>query len=199
MAQASLEILGGKAVRRMFDIAAQKMGPELSKEMNASALTIEKTAKRLAPGNFGKLRQSIKHNIGEPLMKSVYSELGYAPYIEFGTGKKVFKTKSGGVVNSKYKAYASRFKGNGKGDYKEMLEALILYVKRKKLAGTYKVKSKRRVGNKEKRLEEDTRLAKTMAYFILKNGIPAQPFLIPAYDEERPKLIKRIQQLLKFK
>ena len=199
MAQASLEILGGKAVRRMFDIAAQKMGPELSKEMNASALTIEKTAKRLAPGNLGTLRQSIKHNIGEPLRKSVYSELSYAPYIEFGTGKKVFKTKGGGSVNSKYKAYASKFKGKGKGGFDDLLLALVHYVKRKKLAGTYKIKSKRRVGNANQRLDEDLRVAERMAYFILKNGINAQPFLIPAYDEERPKLIKRIQQLLKFK
>lgn len=195
MAQASLEILGGKAVRRMFAIAAQKMGPELSKEMNASALTIEKTAKRLAPGNLGKLRQSIKHNIGEPLMKTVYSDLGYAPYIEFGTGKKVFKTKGGGEVPSKYKSYASKFKGKGKGDYYDFLNAILDWVKRKKLAQiTNSYTGRRRTSQADLLL-----VAETVAWHILKNGIPAQPFLIPAYDEERPKLIKRIQQLLKFK
>ena len=117
MAKVELDLLGGKAVRRMVQIAAEKAGPGLVKEMNASALTIEKSAKRLAPGNFGKLRQSIKHNIGEPLMKSVYSDLHYAPYVEFGTGKKVFKLKNGGTVDSKYRAYAAQFKGKGKVDY----------------------------------------------------------------------------------
>ena len=195
MAQASLEILGGKAVRRMFDIAAQKMGPELSKEMNASALTIEKTAKRLAPGNLGTLRQSIKHNIGEPLRKSVYSELSYAPYIEFGTGKKVFKIKGGGEVPSKYRAYAAKFKGKGRGDYYDFLNAILDWVKRKKLAQI----TNSYTGRKNTSKDDLILVAETIAWHILKNGIPAQPFLIPAYDEERPKLIKRIQQLLKFK
>ena len=195
MAQASLEILGGKAVRRMFDIAAQKMGPELSKEMNASALTIEKTAKRLAPGNLGTLRQSIKHNIGEPLRKSVYSELSYAPYIEFGTGKKVFKIKGGGEVPSKYRAYAAKFKGKGRGDYYDFLNAILDWVKRKKLAQI----TNSYTGRKNTSKDDLILVAETIAWHILKNGIPAQPFLIPAYDEERPKLIKRIQPLLKFK
>ena len=197
MSHANLEIIGGKAVRRMFDIAAQKIGPQLNKEMNASAETIEKTAKRLAPANFGKLRQSIKHNIGEPLMKSVYSELKYAPYVEFGTGKKVFQIKGGGQVDPKYQRFASQFKGKGKGGYDDLILALLHYVKRKQLAGTYKVKSKRRIGNANQRLSEDLRVAERMAYFILKNGLPAQPFLIPAYEMEKPKLIKRIQNLLK--
>ena len=195
MAQASLEILGGKAVRRMFDIAAQKMGPELSKEMNASALTIEENAKRLAPGDFGKLRQSIKHNIGEPLMKTVYSELHYAPYIEFGTGKKVFKIKGGDEVPSKYRAYAAKFKGKGKGDYYDFLNAILDWVKRKKLAQI----TNSYTGRKRTSKADLLLVAETVAWHILKNGIPAQPFLIPAYEKERPKLIKRIQQLLKFK
>jgi hypothetical protein len=59
------------------------------------------------------------------------------------------------------------------------------------------VKSKRRIGNRDQRLSEDLRVAERMAYFILKNGIKPQPFLIPAYLDERPKLIKRIQNLLR--
>ena len=195
MADVKLEMLGGKAVRRMLDIAAMKIGPELNKEMNTSALNIEKAAKRLAPGNFGKLRQSIKHNIGEPLMKTVYSELHYAPYIEFGTGKKVFKIKGGGEVPSKYRAYAAKFKGKGRGDYYDFLNAILDWVKRKKLAQiTNSYTGRRRTSQADLLL-----VAETVAWHILKNGIPAQPFLIPAYEEEKPKLIKRIQQLLKFK
>jgi hypothetical protein len=177
----------------MFEIAAQKAGPELAKEMNASALTIEKEAKRLAPGNFGKLRQSIKHNIGEPLMKSVYSDLHYAPYVEFGTGKKVFKLKNGGVVDSKYRAYAAQFKGKGKGDYYDFLQAILLWVQRKKLAQIQNSYTGRRRTSQADLLL----VAETVAWSILKNGVPAQPFLIPAYEEEKPKLLKRIRNLFK--
>ena len=193
MAKANLDIIGGKAVRRMFAIAAEKVGPQLNKEMNASALTIQKTAKRLAPGNFGKLRQSIKHNIGEPLMKTVYSDLGYAPYVEFGTGRKVFKIKGGGEVASKYRAYAAQFKGRGKGDYYDFLMAILKWVERKKLAQ----KTNPETGRKRTSKNDVIRLAAFIAFKIIKNGVPAQPFLIPAYEMEKPKLIKRIQNLLK--
>ena len=191
MAGFALDLLGGKAVRRMVEIAADKAGPGLVKEMNASALTIEKSAKRLAPANFGKLRQSIKHNIGEPLMKSVYSELHYAPYVEFGTGKKVFKTKGGGSVDSKYRAYAAQFKGKGKGDYYDFLQAILLWVKRKNLAQIQNSYTGRRRTSQADLLL----VAETVAWHILKNGIPAQPFLFPAYEEEKPKLLKRIKNL----
>jgi hypothetical protein len=193
MANVSLNLLGGKAVRRMVEIAAEKAGPELVKEMNASALNIEREAKRLAPGNFGKLRQSIKHNIGEPLMKSVYSDLHYAPYVEFGTGKKVFKLKNGGTVDSKYRAYAAQFKGKGKGDYYDFLQAILLWVQRKKLAQRTNATTGRRSTSQKDLL----RTAETIAWHILKNGVPAQPFLIPAYEEEKPKLLKRIRNLFK--
>jgi hypothetical protein len=193
MANVSLDLLGGKAVRRMVEIAAEKAGPELVKEMNESALNIEREAKRLAPGNFGKLRQSIKHNIGEPLMKSVYSDLHYAPYVEFGTGKKVFKLKNGGTVDSKYRAYAAQFKGKGKGDYYDFLQAILLWVQRKKLAQIQNSYTGRRRTSQADLLL----VAETVAWSILKNGVPAQPFLIPAYEEEKPKLLKRIRNLFK--
>jgi hypothetical protein len=193
MAKVELDLLGGKAVRRMVEIAAEKAGPELVKEMNTSALNIEREAKRLAPGNFGKLRQSIKHNIGEPLMKSVYSDLHYAPYVEFGTGKKVFKLKNGGTVDSKYRAYAAQFKGKGKGDYYDFLQAILLWVQRKKLAQRTNATTGRRSTSQKDLL----RTAETVAWNILKNGVPAQPFLIPAYEEEKPKLLKRIRNLFK--
>lgn len=193
MAGFALDLLGGKAVRRMVEIAAEKAGPELAKEMNASALNIETQAKRLAPANFGKLRQSIKHNIGEPLMKSVYSDLHYAPYVEFGTGKKAFKLKNGGTVDSKYKAYAAQFKGKGKGDYYDFLQAILLWVQRKKLAQI----TNSYTGRKRTSKADLLLVAETVAWSILKNGVPAQPFLIPAYEEEKPKLLKRIRNLFK--
>jgi hypothetical protein len=201
MSKASLDILGGKAVRRMFAIAAVKVSKDLSKEMNASALTIENTAKQLAPRFDGKLSQSIKHNIGEPLTKYVYSELKYAPFIEFGTGHWVFVTKDGDRVDPKYHKFAARFKQSGGSvDHKELLEHFKRYVKKKKLVGTYSEKTGRRTGKKKDRAIQDKQadqLAATIMYFVLSNGIKAQPFLIPAYEMERPKLIKRIQNLLR--
>jgi hypothetical protein len=186
MAGFSMNLVGGKAVRKMFALAAVKIGPELSKEMNASALNIQKAAKRMAPANFGKLRQSIKHNIGEPLMKSVYSDINYAPYVEFGTKSKV-------NIPPGWESYAAQFKGKGKGDYYDFLQAILKWVERKKLAQI----TNSYTGRKFTKKSDVLFLAQFIAYRIIKYGIKPQPFLIPAYLDERPKLIKRIQNLLR--
>ena len=181
-----MNLVGGKAVRRMFDIAAERMGPGLNNLMSQSALNIERNAKRMAPANLGKLRQSIKHNIGEPLMKSVYSDIGYAPYVEFGTKSKV-------NIPPGWESYAAQFKGKGKGDYYDFLQAILKWVERKKLAQI----TNSYTGRKFTKKSDVLFLAQFIAYRIIKNGIKPQPFLIPAYLDERPKLIKRIQNLLR--
>ena len=77
-----------------------------------------------------------------------------------------------------------------------MIEALTLWVKRKGLAGTYSVKSGRRLGGKSTQLSQDEKLARFLAIKILKNGIRPQPYLIPAYEAEKPKLIERLKKIL---
>jgi hypothetical protein len=39
-------------------------------------------------------------------------------------------------------------------------------------------------------------LAYVIARSILQKGLRPQPFLIPAYEQEKPKLIKRLKELL---
>ena len=170
MAGFALDISGIKGVEAAIKKIDSKATKGLSDELNAASLNIEKSAKRLAPGNLGKLRQSINHDTGNDLFKAVFSTVEYAPYVEFGTaGKKKSQVK----VPAGYEAFAAQYKAKGKSG-KGLWSAIVFWIKRKGIDPKY-----------------------TFPIFraILNNGVPAQPFMIPAYEKEKPALLKRLKAL----
>jgi len=121
-----------------LDVLIQK---EVRDEMNASALTIQSSAKRLAPVDLGFLRNNIylkEESEKDKTLFTVGARAKYSPYIEFGTGGEV-------SVPAGYEDLAIVFKGKN----------------------------------------------------AAKINIRPQPFLIPSFEAEKPKLIERIKQLLK--
>lgn len=162
-------------------------------EINASALNIQSNAKKMAPVNFGTLRNSIylkeEDFVQGKLNYSVGSNVSYAPYIEFGTGGKV-------SIPSNYQSFASQFKGGKKGAFKDFILALMLWVKRKGIVGTYSVKTQRRTGSKSLQASQEKSAAYAIALSILKKGLRPQPFLIPAFEQEKPKLTAKIKQII---
>lgn len=117
-----------------------KIQAEIRNEMNASALTIQSSAKRLAPVDLGFLRNSIylkEESEKNSIIFTVGAKAKYAPYIEFGTGTEV-------TVPAGYEDLAIVFKGKN----------------------------------------------------AAKINIRPQPFLIPSFENEKPKLIERIKKLL---
>jgi|688.fasta_scaffold517093_2 HK97 gp10 family phage protein len=139
----------------------------LSNELAASALAIQKNAKRNAPGNFGKLKQSINIDLSNDLFKSVFSTEGYAPYVEFGT-------KGNARIPAGYEAFAAQFKGKKGSTMKEFYKAIELWMSRKGI---------------------DKKFAFVIIRKILTKGVPAQPFMLPAYEQEKPKLLRRLRRL----
>lgn len=117
-----------------------KLREKVGDEINASALTIQSSAKRLAPVDLGFLRNNIALIPIGDLTFAVEAKAKYSPYIEFGTGSEV-------SVPAGYEDLAMKFKGKG-----------------------------RRTIN-----------------------IRPQPFLIPSYEVEKPKLLQRIKKLLDVK
>ena len=183
----------------------QKVKDALAMELRESALKIQRDAKRNAPVDMGTLRNSIYMDYDYQKNKLTYkvgASASYAPYIEFGTGGSV-------KVDPKYASYALKFKGkaaNG-GTLDEFMLALMDWVRRKGLAGTYKAKTydirtRRadnvvRTGGKAQRMSEDFDVAFAIMLKILKKGINPQPFLLPAYEAEKPNLVKKIKQAIK--
>ncbi len=174
--------------KKLKDIE-KNVSTELAKEISASALNIEKAAKRLAPVNLGTLRQSIHATSKDKLTHYVEVGASYGAYVEFGTGGKV-------SIPTGYEQYAATFKGSGSGSLDDMIKALTLWVKRKGLAGTYSVKTGRRLGGKATKAQQDEKLARFLAIKILRNGIRPQPYLIPSFEQEKPKLIQRLKKIL---
>ena len=175
MDQITFDISGFDNLYNKFNSISEKAKVEVKNEFNASALKIQSTAKRLAPVNFGQLRNSIylKETGGNNnFIFTVGASAKYAPYVEFGTGGKV-------SVPNDFQAYAMKFKGQKGGTFKEMIDALTLWVQRKGIVG-----------------KNDKSTAYAIAISILRKGIRPQPFLIPAFEQEKPKLLKRIKDLL---
>lgn len=185
----SLDLSGVKQIKDAIESLNKESVTILSKELEASALNIQKSAKRMAPGFDGKLKQSINKDISNDLFKSVFSTLHYAPYVEFGTKSKAMTNP----IHSGYESFAAQYKGKGKGDYYDFLQAILRWVQKKKLAQIQNSYTGRRSTRKSDLLM----VAQFIAYRIIKYGVRPQPFMIPAYEEEKPKLIKRLKKYFK--
>jgi len=141
MDRVTLDIQNLSEIFKDLDKLDVKIQAEVRNELNASALTIQSSAKRLAPVDLGFLRNSIylkEESKKEQLIFTVGAKAKYAPYIEFGTGTEV-------TVPAGYEELAIVFKGKN----------------------------------------------------AAKINIRPQPFLIPSFEVEKPKLIERITKLLK--
>jgi len=169
----------------------QKVKNQIIDETNASALKIQSEAKKNAPANFGTLRGSIHLKEEGGIDKKVYivgSDLSYAPYVEFGTG---------GKVNTQgYNEFANTFRGKTGGTFQDMLKALVLWVKRKGITGTYSIKTQRRTGSRKVQSKENDSAAYAIALSILRKGLRPQPYLIPAYETEVSLLKDRIKNIV---
>ena len=95
------ELLGAdRLIAKCRRLASKKVSEDivLRAVRNATIKVVQADAKRLAPGNNGELRNSIKTRVkmdGDKAIGEVYTNLHYAPYVEFGTGPKGQASHSG--------------------------------------------------------------------------------------------------------
>jgi HK97 gp10 family phage protein len=191
----TFSINGIDKLKERIQAMDQKVKDALAMELRASAMKIQRDAKRNAPVDMGTLRNSIYMDYdyqNNKLTYTVGASASYAPYIEFGTGGSV-------KVPPQYSNYALTFKGKSKtgGTLDEFMLALMDWVKRKGITGTYSVKTQRRTGSRGSRMSEDYDVAFAIMLKILKKGINPQPFLLPAYEAEKVNLVKKIKQAIK--
>jgi len=179
MPNITLNITGTTELLKRFEKLDAKAKTEIKNEINASALKIQSDAKKLAPINLGNLRNSIylveESKDNNKYVFGVGSSARYAPYVEFGTGGKV-------SIPNGFQDYAAQFKGKTNGTFKDMVLALTDWVQKKGITG--KGKNARSV-------------AYAIALSILRKGLRPQPFLIPAFEQEKSKLIQRIEKIIK--
>lgn len=97
--------------------------------------------------------------------QSIGSNLPYAGFIEFGTGVKT-------EIPQEMREVAARFKGKGGGSFKEGLQMIKEWCKRKGI---------------------DENAAYPIFINLLTNGQTAKPFLYPAYKKQIPIYIKDLK------
>jgi hypothetical protein len=119
----------------------RKIGKDMEKLIDAEtsdiADQIAGDAKRIAPANMGKLRQSIYPSKIKESNYKIVASVPYAPYVEFGTGGLVnvpvgwedlaikFKGKGIKQVNLYPRPYLYPSYTKGKKDYLENLKKLL--------------------------------------------------------------------------
>lgn len=162
----------------------------VDRELTAGAEAIATMAKQLAPVYEGRIKQAIIPDTREKLHKEVTCNIYYAPYIEFGTGRKI-------QIPAGLEAIAAQFKNQAKrGSFDDMVKALAEWVRKKGLAGTYSVKTQRRTGNKANRANEDMQVAYLIARSILRNGMKAHPFFFPAYFSKKDGILQNVKRMV---
>jgi hypothetical protein len=170
----TLKLMGVEKVIAAIKDVNSELNAKIDAEIDAQAQTIATKAKRKAPANFSELRNSIGTEKVSNLKYTVFANAYHAPYIEFGTVKKVSVPPELTEVAAAVKGRASR------GNFASMIEAIYVW------------------GTKKKIIKKgDKNHAVNIARKIMINGIAPQPFLWPSFLEVRPKLISRLQTILK--
>ncbi len=160
---------------------------ELDGELERACQGIVNQAKVNAPKNISTLTQSIGFT-GSNLSYLIRVGAKYGHIMEFGS-------KTFVKVPSELTSYAAQFKGQPSGgDFATLLASIKIWVKRKGIGVTYSVKTRRK---KRQTKDELDSIAFLIAMTIAKKGVKPQPFLFPAFFNERPKLLRAAENLVK--
>jgi hypothetical protein len=187
----SIQITGLDDAIRRLQTYPDRVQKQLKGELKLAAEEVRKLAIKDAPGDQGRLRQSITVSDQGGLTNTTTASVPYAAFQEWGTKKYV-------SVPTELSAYAATFKGKSVGSGGVKLdEAILAWVKRKKIAGTYSVKTQRRTGGKARREQEDKQVAFLIARKIARDGIRAHPFFFKNVFLVRDKLGKRVPDILR--
>jgi len=117
MAGVKIKIEGLNKLKKDLKTAERKIKQVLSEELRSAAAEIQNRAVQAAPvnkliGQGGSLKSSIQVE-GMMLSWSVYVDVFYAPYVEFGTGQ--FARNTVQSLPSDWQKHAAEFFVNGKG------------------------------------------------------------------------------------
>ena len=164
-----MKIVGVSKV--IAELRAKKKGidKQIDDITQANAIEMAGDATKRAPEAFGKLKQSITYEKLAELKWRASSNKVYAGYMEFGTGTKV-------QVPAEFSDMAKSFQSGGKGNFKQALENIKLWCKKKGI---------------------DEKAAYPILLSILRVGVNPQPFFYPAWVATKKRYVKDLENLLK--
>ena len=156
-------------VLKKLETASKEIRVKGEVAIEASARKIQKKAKNNAPtGASNFLKDSIDVR-GSKLEREVFTDMKYAPFVEFGTKSKV-------DIPPGLEGYAMQFKGSGGGSFKDFEASIKRWAQLKNIP---------------------QEAVHPIMMSILHKGTKAQPFLFPAFFEEQPQLIKKLKKVIR--
>lgn len=186
----SIEVRGFEQIKKKLGEIPKKVVEETDIIMTATANEVVNRAVEDAPVDMGVLKNAITQKKEGELKHVVSSGADWSAFIEFGT-------KSRAQIPSDLASFAAQFKGKGRGGGQGFFQQILSWVKRKKITGTYSVKTRRRLGNKADRQKEDEQVAFLIYRSILKNGIHPHPYFFKQLPQARADFQKRIDGMVK--
>lgn len=169
-------VIGINEFKARIDSAKKEIKDEIDAEIMASAMEFAALAKRdlnSQPGYRGVLKNSIQFEKEGEMAYRVFTELFYAPFIEFGT-------KSKYVPQPGFEEEAAQFRGLKGSGTVSLIDAITEWVRIKGIATG----------------KEIDRVAFVIARSIYRNGISPQPFFYKHVAPIREKMNKRIKDIL---
>jgi hypothetical protein len=189
MAGFSIRVNGLDDVLKRLKSFPAKLQTQVKGELKLASEEVKRNAVRDAPGDVGKLRQSIIVNHETGVSSTVNVQVGYGGYIEWGTKKHA-------RVPAELSAYAARFKGGGpSATGLKLNEAILAWVKRKGIGG--KKTKTGRISKSASSQAQQKQVAFLIARKIRREGIKPRPYFFKNVFAVRDKLVQRIQQLVK--
>lgn len=183
----SYKVEGLDKLKKVFG----KLPPDLQKNIKSALVInaglIRDAAKRDAPKDENRLGQSITVVQGRSVNVDIVAQNEYAAYVEFGT-------KSSAVIPAGLESVASQFRGPGrKGD---PLKALQGWVKRKGLAATFSVNTRKRT----RRTKNEAQLEKQLTYIIWRKikkfGINPQPYFFKQLPKQEAQIKRDVSDAI---
>lgn len=165
-----IKIEGLKETLARFDL--KKFEPQVQTCFNNFGIRVELGAKQAAPVDEGKLKGSIFQQPGR-LSSTIGASANYASFPEFGTRK--FSAAYVATLPPDWQAFAAQYRGvGGSGNFKEFVLSLMGWCKRHGISD---------------------KAAYPIALKILREGLKPQPFLYPAFNTAKEKLIEELKAI----
>lgn len=187
-----VSLIGFDQYLRRIQQAKKDVQAEVSSEIKAAGMMFRDGAKRdlvSLGGDTGGLANSITLKEIDAFNVDVTEEKFYAPFIEFGTKGKYFPIPGTEEI-------AAQFKGYKRGDFRQMVEAIKAWVKRKGIVAIYSVKTQRRTKFNKAEAARTEQAAWLIALSILKKGINPKPHFFKQINVVKPVLRNRIETIL---
>lgn len=184
----NIQIKGLDQVIRNLNRYPNRLAVQIKGELKTAAEEVAARSKKDAPGNYGKLRQSIVVTDTGKLSNTVSVNADYAAFMEWGTKGKT-------VASGEISTYAAQFKGAKAGSGAVTLQAAIeAWVRRKGIGG--KTTKSGKVSRSKSSLAAMKSTAFLIARSIYKNGVTPHPFFFKNVFLVRDNLEKRIINLV---